>query len=333
MCSRHTHTVPGRKIDTHHHAFPRQAVEELRRSPAYGVTFDGDRISGLDEGVFTLRPVNFDAEAKIALLAENGLDAAVVSATPPLFLTRLPSSPAIELCRATNAGLAGFQAAEPTRFRWLAVVPMGFPEQAASLLAEAVADGAAGVEIPTNVGGRRYDTPDYDVFWEAVEQVDATVFLHPADNEPHRGLNDWHLGNVIGNLLETTVTAERLWCAGVFDRHPGLRIVLAHAGGFFPFQAGRLRHARTVRKELAAAPEDPWDARGRLLVDSITHDRAALRYLVERMGVENVVLGTDLPAPMAPPDPFGEIEAAVGPEAARQIAEANPARLFRFTQD
>lgn len=316
------------RVDVHHHAFPSEAVEAFRRSRAFGVEVEGDRLLGLDEGPFTIRPVNVDPAAKLDLLTENGLDGAVLSATPPLFLTRLQREASIEICRVVNTGLARFQKAEPDRFRWLALVPMGFPGDAADILGEALDAGAAGVEVPTNVGGNRFDGDDYESFWASVEQRGCPVFLHPAANEPHAALDRWHLGNVIGNLLETTVTAERLLLAGVLDRHPDLRVVLAHAGGFFPFQAGRLRHARTVRPELAQTPEDPWAYRGRLLVDTITHDRRALGYLVDRMGAENVFLGTDMPAPMATLEPLVDLEAAVGADTAALISSANPARLF-----
>jgi aminocarboxymuconate-semialdehyde decarboxylase len=117
----------------------------------------------------------------------------------------------------------------------------------------------------------------------------------------------------------------------VLDRHPGLTVILVHAGGYFPFQAGRLRHARAVRPELASAPQDPWAYRGQVLTDPITHDRDALRYLVQKMGAENVVMGTDLPFDMATPHPMRALEEALGAATARQVAEANPARLFPFT--
>jgi aminocarboxymuconate-semialdehyde decarboxylase len=156
------------------------------------------------------------------------------------------------------------------------------------------------------------------------------VFVHNAYNPPIAGLEDYHLVNVIGNLLETTICAERLVCAGTLDRHPGVRVVLAHGGGYFPFQAGRLRHAKTVRPELADAPADPWDYAGRLIFDTITHDVQALRFLVERAGAENVVVGTDLPYDMAPPRPMDELLAAVGAETAAVVAERNPARLYGF---
>jgi aminocarboxymuconate-semialdehyde decarboxylase len=103
-----------------------------------------------------------------------------------------------------------------------------------------------------------------------------------------------------------------------------------HAGGYFPYQAGRLRHARTTRPELADAPTDPWRYLGQLVPDTITHDRDALAYMVGRVGAENVVLGTDLPFDMATPEPWAALVAAVGEDTARVIAEESPARLFGF---
>ena len=106
--------------------------------------------------------------------------------------------------------------------------------------------------------------------------------------------------------------------------------MLVHAGGYFPYQAGRLRHARTVRPELSSTPEDPWSYRGQVVTDTISHDRDALRYLVTRMGVENVLMGTDLPFDMATPHPMAALADAVDADTAWRIAEDNPARLFRF---
>jgi len=154
--------------------------------------------------------------------------------------------------------------------------------------------------------------------------------LHPAYLEPNRGLDSFYLQNVIGNQLETTIAIERLIASGLLSRHPRLKVVLVHAGGYFPFQAGRLRHATTVRPELESAPADPWSFRGQVVVDTITHDPDALTYLVSRMGAENVVMGTDLPFDMASPQPVRELEQAVDAGTARTIAEDNPTRLYRF---
>jgi aminocarboxymuconate-semialdehyde decarboxylase len=156
------------------------------------------------------------------------------------------------------------------------------------------------------------------------------LMLHPAYNNPHPGLEGYHLQNAIGNQLETTIAAERLIVTGVLDRHPKLRLLLVHAGGYMPWQAGRLRHAATVRAELADSPPDPHDYFGRIVVDTITHDAAALRFLVERVGADNVAMGTDLPFDMATPGPVAALEEAVDVETARQVMEETPQRLFRL---
>jgi aminocarboxymuconate-semialdehyde decarboxylase len=277
-----------------------------------------------------LRPVFFDPGAKLEQLTSVDIDGAVVSANPALFLSGLDVGAAESLSRATNAGLAAFEVAYPNRFRWMAHVPVEHPEIAVGVLEDAASAGAVGVEVPTRIAGRRLDEAEFEWLWGASERLGLIVFPHPYDNEPHAALREWHLDNVIGNLIETTITAERLICAGVLDRYPRLRVLLPHAGGFFPFGAGRLRHARTVRSELAATPADPWAYCGQLLFDSITHDVAALSYLVARVGAENVLLGTDMPAPMAPTHPVDELREAVGQETAELIAEKNAQRLYQL---
>ena len=229
-----------------------------------------------------------------------------------------------------DSALRQSAATPPDRYRWMARVPMGAPARAPEVLEQAVREGAVGVEVATNIAGARLDDPRFEPFWATAERLRAPVLIHPAYNEPHRGLQDYYLQNVIGNQLETTIAVERLICAGVLDRHPGLRIVLAHGGGYYPFQAGRLRHARTVRPELRETPTDPWAYLGQIAVDVITHDREALGYLIARCGAENVLMGTDLPFDMATPSPVDALGEATDERTARQIAEDNPARLYGF---
>jgi aminocarboxymuconate-semialdehyde decarboxylase len=192
------------------------------------------------------------------------------------------------------------------------------------------AAGAVGAQIGTSVAGTPLADAGLDPFWRAAEQHDMALMLHPAYNNPHPGLEGYHLQNAIGNQLETTVAAERLIVTGVLDRHPGLRLLLVHAGGYLPWQAGRLRHAATVRAELADAPPDPRAYFGRVFADTITHDAAALRFLVDRVGADNVVMGTDLPFDMATPEPVAALEEALDPETARTVMEVTPRRLFRL---
>jgi aminocarboxymuconate-semialdehyde decarboxylase len=196
------------------------------------------------------------------------------------------------------------------------------------MLGDATAAGAVGAAIGTSVAGRRVDEPDYEVFWAQAEALGCPVLIHPAFNCSHPALEQWYLQNTIGNPLETTIVVERLICSGMLGRHPGVRLVLMHGGGFLPYQTGRLVHARSVRPELADSPADAWSFFGQLFFDTITHDAQALRYLVERVGLDHVVLGTDLPFDMALASPVATLTEALDPEQVQAVAADNPRRLF-----
>jgi aminocarboxymuconate-semialdehyde decarboxylase len=315
--------------DVHNHAVPREAVELLRSGRGYPIKVEGD-VMEADRVRAPLTPVFLDPEAKLEQLAQAGLEAAVVSGSPALFAYEADADRGAALCRAVNSGLADLCAFDPARLRWIAHVPLQAPDAAASLLAEAAAAGAVGAQIGTSVAGTPLADAGLEPFWRAAEQRDMALMLHPAYNNPHPGLEGHHLQNAIGNQLETTVAAERLIVTGVLDRHPGLRLLLVHAGGYMPWQAGRLRHAATVRAELAGSPPDAYAYFGRVFADTITHDAAALRFLVDRVGADNVVMGTDLPFDMATPEPVAALEEALDSETARRVMEVTPPWLFRL---
>lgn len=318
------------KIDVHNHAIPEPAVDLMRREPAYGVRIEGDQVTGGSHVPWTLFRSFIDPRAKLAELESKRLEAAVVSPAPPILYYEVDPEAGEAMARAVNQGMVEFCAQAPDRLRWMAHVPLRAPERAVVILEDAAGAGCVGVEVGTMVHGLRLDEPQFEVFWAAAERLRLPVMIHPFYNQPHPGLDPYYLQNVIGNLLETTLTAERLICSGLLDRHPGLTLLLVHAGGYFPYQAGRLRHARSVRPELKAAPPDPWAYVGRLLFDTITHDVQALAYLISRAGAGNVMMGTDLPFDMAPEHPYDELEQAVDAATARLVAEANPARWFGF---
>jgi aminocarboxymuconate-semialdehyde decarboxylase len=318
------------KIDIHNHAIPQSALDLLASDPVYRVQVGKDRVSGGNHVDFPLFPSFVDPAFKLGELERKGLDAAVISAAPPLFFYDVELDAGEAICKATNEGMAEFCRHAPDRLRWMAHVPMRSPERAAQVLEQQVQAGCCGVEVATSIAGRRLDESEYEVFWAVAERLNMPVMIHPAFNEPHAALRSFYLQNVIGNMLETTLTAERLICARVLERHPGLRVVLVHSGGFFPYQAGRLYHARQVRPELKDTPPDPWSFIGQLVFDTITHDRESLRYLIARVGVDNVFMGTDLPFDMAPEAPMQELLDAVDSETVHRIAEENPARLYGF---
>jgi aminocarboxymuconate-semialdehyde decarboxylase len=299
----------------------------------YRVTIEDDYFRGGNWEDFRLRPLFTDPIAKINQLEEKGLDGAVVSAAPkPLFFYEVDERDGVALCEATNLGLAEFCLVKPDRLRWMAHLPMQAPRRAVRVLEAAVDGGCIGVMVGTSIAGRRLDEPEFEPFWAAAEGLGMPVNIHPGYDQAAPGLEPYFLGSIIGNLVETTTALERLICANVFDRHPSVKVLVNHAGGFFPYAAGRLRHSMTNRPELSDSPADPWAYLPQIWFDSITHDVAALRYLIERVGAGQVVVGTDMPFDVAPPHPLEDLIEAGGNEVAAQIAEQNVASLFGWPQ-
>jgi aminocarboxymuconate-semialdehyde decarboxylase len=254
----------------------------------------------------------------------------VISVDPPFFYYDVEPELGTAMAELINHGLRAMADARPDRLHWMATVPLQAPARAASVLRGAREAGCVGVEIGTSTGSRFLDDPFFEPFWAEAEALGIPVMLHPAYQHAHPGFDSFHLTNVIGNMLETTIAIERLIMSGTLDRHPGLTIVIVHSGGYFPWQQGRLRHARSVRSYADSAPRDPADYFGRVRCDCLTHDRRALRFLLDQAGIENVLMGTDLPCDMASPEPWSELVAVAGEEVAARIAGPNIAELYRL---
>ena len=315
-------------VDVHNHVIPAEALDLLRRDADYGVTLDGDQWGGVHHVPFTIAASFHDPAAKIAEMDAKGIGSAVVSSPPPLFFYEVSSDRGAGLCEAANTGMATFCGAHPERLRWLANLPMQDPPRAVKMYQAALLQGCVGAAIGTSIAGRRLDEPEFEEFWVAAAQAGRPVLVHPAFNEPHPALEPYYLQNVIGNPLETTITVERMICAGVFARHRSLRLVILHGGGYLPYQAGRLAHACEVRPEITVPSSDVWKAFGQLYFDSITHNTSALRYLAEHVGPDHVLLGTDLPFDMAEADPATALAEAFDRPLRDAIGSANATRLF-----
>lgn len=316
------------RIDLHNHVMPTSALRLLTSVTKYGVTIEAGQWEGGHHVPFHVTDSFFDPQARLDELDRAGLDGAVISPAPPLFYYDLDTEASADLCQATNEGLAEFCRFSPSRLRWMAHLPMQSPPRAVEMLRTAVDMGAVGVAVATSIAGRRLDESDYGEFWAAAASHGLPVLIHPAFNTEHAALAPWYLQNVCGNPLETTLTVERLICAGVLASNPSLKVILMHGGGFFPYQAGRLRHARNVRPELQATPEDTLGGLRQLFFDIIVHDREALRFLITRVGPANVVIGTDMPFDMGAYRPMDELQAVADDATVRQIAEENPAALY-----
>jgi aminocarboxymuconate-semialdehyde decarboxylase len=244
-----------------------------------------------------------DHQARLAYMDERGTDLSIISISPSLYLYWLDPGETAEVSKALNDAAARMAAKAGDRVEAMATVPMNDPAAAAEELRRARQElGLVGVEIGTSIGSRQLDSPDLDVFFSAAEELEMPVMLHPylsMITPPEPGMAGFHLANVIGNPVETFVAACRLVVGGVFDRHPELRVLLVHGGGAFPYQLGRLQHAYGVREETrSVARRPPFEYLENLLFDTVVFDRRPLDHLIEMVGWDRVVFGTDLPFDM-----------------------------------
>ena len=303
-------------VDSHAHV----VVPEIRRDAApqeewrpriswddgaQVVEFDGREIrSAVNEFV--------EVDAILAREAEVGIDAVLLCPWVPLLFASIESAAALERCRIQNEALAAIAAAHPGRIAALGAVPLQDPVLAATELEAALEAGLAGVEVPASVGGAYLGDPRFEPFWEAAAGAGSLVFIHPTT----RGFADpvfakEYLWNTVGNPLETTICAAQMTMAGVMERHPELRVLLAHGGGGLPALRGRLRHAHTFQPDaMARLAEPPAESIRRFYFDSVTHDADLLRALVEFAGADRVLLGTDYPFDMADPDPIATVRSS-----------------------
>jgi aminocarboxymuconate-semialdehyde decarboxylase len=249
-------------------------------------------------------------ETRIAELDAMRLDAQVLSIAPRLQRYGAESRAAEVLAREMNDDLAEWIGAAPKRFRGLAHLPLQDPTAAVAEI-ERVADrkGIIGVAVGTNVNGKAWDAPELFPVLEAAQKNDLIVFFHPANRPKDERMRRYHLQNLIGNPLETTLAITALIFGGVLDRLPTVKMCFAHAGGFAVLGSGRLDYGHEVRDDAKQGSATlPSDGLRRLYYDSITFSERALRHIVDAVGVSQILLGSDHPADMGTTDPVGFIE-------------------------
>ena len=308
-------------------------------------TEDGQRIVGFRGRELTSAVGEFsDVEIMLGDAAGTGIGHLLLS--PWINLVPVDAEPdeARLVCRVQNESLARLVAAHPGRLSAVGAVAVQDPALAARELADLMkVPGLHGVEIPSSVGGRYLGDDFFLPFWAAAAETGALVFIHPST----RGfgipaLDGYYLWNSVGNPLETAVTAAHIAVAGVLERFPQLRILLAHGGGALPVLRGRLRRAHAIRPEAAERlSQGPDVSLRRFHYDTVTHDAgpAGRPGPVRRPGAGPARLGPALrhgdrpsrrrgaraaPRPRRGPDPGRERRAPAG--ARRWLNPAAPGR-------
>jgi aminocarboxymuconate-semialdehyde decarboxylase len=298
-------------VDVHTHFLPPFVVEEAKGHGVFGVREEDGWLVHPEGYRYPISAEFIDEGAKLADMDRLGIDVSVYSIAPPLFFYDREPAEAVRFAHRANDALAELVEGSD-RLLGFASLALQDGEQAAAELERTVLEhGFVGAQIGTNCGPQPIDSPELAPVLAAAERLNVPLMLHPYYVGPKPMLEDFYFTNSIGNPLDTCIAAARLIHSGALDRHPELKVVLVHAGGFMPYQLGRLDHAFAVRREPKVAIEyTPSSYLGRFWFDSITHSDDSLRFLASLVGVERIVLGTDLPFDMGDPLPLDRIRRA-----------------------
>jgi aminocarboxymuconate-semialdehyde decarboxylase len=271
-----------------------------------------------------------DIDGILAAQDEAGVDRVLLCPWVPLLYYDADPDEGLRRARIQNDALAGLVREHPDRVAALGAVPLQDPELAAREL-EDVMGKLSGVEVAASVRGAYLGDDRFEPFWDAAEATAALVFVHPTTRGfDSPAFQDYYLWNTVANPLETAVTAAHMVMAGVMERHPELRVLLAHGGGALLALRGRMRHAHGFQPQARARlHESPEDSIRRFYFDTLTHDPALLRALIDYTGPDHVLLGSDYPFDMGDARHVDTVRAlGLAPDVEAAVLAGNAERLL-----
>ncbi|MDQ0145612.1 amidohydrolase family protein [Pseudarthrobacter niigatensis] len=281
-----------------------------------------------------------DLDRRLADMDAQGVDVQLVSPSPSHFYYFAGEELALELAKQANQAVRDFVDRAPERLNGLGLVPLQHPGLMVEALNHAVLEcGLLGVEIGSFAatpgdperGTVELSDPRLEAFWSRAEELGALVFLHPFGCSLDERLDRFYLANTVSQPAENAVALSHLVFSGVLDRHPSLKVLAAHGGGYLPTTLGRSDHAWRVRPEAHGCAEPPSSYLKRLYFDSLVHSAAELRALVAAAGPGQVLLGSDYPFDMGSDQPVAEVVEAQLPSDHRASVLAGNAAALGIT--
>jgi len=339
-----------RAIDVHAHHVPAEFLRRVRDASAR-TTFPHVAVEDVAGGGLRFkigdepatRPVApglIKLDSRTETLAGRTIVAQLNGGWLDVFGYSLPPDEGAAWSAFLNDTLAESLAAASTndvRYLPLATVPLQSGVLAAAELARAVAAGHAGAMIgtwiPTSDGGRDLDDPDLEPFWTQAAALEAPIMVHPvfAGGGNDRRIHDFGLANAVARPNETALAMSRLLYAGVLQRHPGLRLVVAHGGGALPAVMGRLARNYELLHTAGESVADPSEGFAKLYFDSVVFSPRTLRALLDVARPDGVMLGSDDPFPIGDPRPRAVIEAPeleIGDDVRKKLLAGNACAAF-----
>lgn len=300
---------------------PRVVWENGRQLVEYGPKRIG---SALREFVST--------ETILAEMKKSGVEAVLLCPWVSLVRYEVDAQGSLASCQVQNDALSSLVKKYPKQINALGLIPLHDVALSIKELERLMSMGLKGIEIGTHVNGVYPGDKKFRPFWEACESLNAFVFIHPVEGGGRAELRDYYMWNVIGNPMETTIAAGHLILSGVMEAYPKLKIMLAHGGGALPYLHGRLDRGFKQRPEInKVIKKRPTEYLKQFYFDTITHDAVVLKSLVDLVGAEHVLLGSDYPFDMGNENPADLVKAVrFDPESEVNILGGNAARLLNL---
>jgi aminocarboxymuconate-semialdehyde decarboxylase len=314
------HVKPGREarpksvtIDVHSHVGVPRAAEIVKGHLAPDamplVTFSDAATKALNQKQEADMVMRAPLDKRLADLDAMGLDMQVIKPPPPQCYYAVPLEIAVKAAQVVNDGIAEFVARKPDRLKGFGTVPMPDGNEAAKELERCVTKlGFKGVQVLTNVNGKELSDPAFMPFWKKAEELGVLVVIHPNGFTHANRLTRFYFNNVIGNPLETTIALHYLIFDGVLERHPNLKILAVHGGGYLASYSGRIDHAWGARSDSHGdLPNPPTSYLKKIYFDTVVFTPHQLQELIRLYGADKILMGTDYPFDMADYDPVGHV--------------------------
>lgn len=249
-------------------------------------------------------------EQRLKDMDEMLVDIQAISTSPAQYHYWADPDLGRQLSQINNDNLARIVGDNPDRFVGLGTLPMQNTELALAELDRCINElGFKGIEIGPNINEDELSADRLEKFWARCEELDIVIFMHPMSFTHGQRLTQHYLSNVIANPLSTTVAVHYLIFDGVMDRYPGLKIVLAHGGGYVSHYNGRLDHAHGARPDCCTRiANPPTSYLKKFYFDSVVFTPHQLEYLAKQFGTDHLLMGTDYPYDMAEYDPVEHID-------------------------
>lgn len=320
-------------VDIHAHMHVPAAEGAIRQAIPYlprGLPFSCSASDAVNARMFAeIGPRLNGVTERLADMDRLGIDVQAISPNPGQYYYFAPAELALELARTINDAIAEAVARAPDRLVGMGTVPLQDTAMAIAEMRRCVSGvGLRGIEIGTFVSGRELADPSLRPFFQAAEELGVMLFIHPLGFSEGRRLTEHYLNNLIGNPLESTIALSHLIFGGVLEDMPGLKLCVAHGGGYLPGYWGRMDHAFRARADCRQhISKPPSSYLRKVWLDTLVFDRAQLGCLVETHGANRLCLGTDYPFDMAEPDPVGFVE-QLGDDSLGRILGLNAAELL-----